>query len=303
MKKYFTKKNIIIATSILAIIIICITLLIIYLVNNTLIFKKQDEISSDLKNLQEQINNKLSNVEDIDLKDYADLKSIGIDNPQYANKVGISNGKVYIKDSSNDKVKNAIESLEIGKEQYAQSEDGILVVDAYEGTQVTECKVVNSTQDIVNVVAFSSNNLCEEIYTVGSIKDYSEIEQNKDNLIYTRLAKNTTYTITNNTLEGTNITFFFDKDKKYIGNTKENTFTTDENMYYAKFITENEPCNGTEIMYDLVLGSEPGMSFEMDKTDLSINVKENANVYLPFNTEKTVIYSYGGDIGIKYVTK
>ena len=234
------RNNIIKLIIIFICILLIITLTIIYLLKNTLIFKKEDEITSDIKTIQDMVNNKISQMNEENISQYTDLKSLGIENTQYNDKIGISNGKVYIKDSSENKVKDAVQELNIGKEGYAKSEDGILVVDTYKDTEVSECKVINASQDIVNIVAFDSNNLCEETYTIGEIKDYKEIQENKDNLEYTRVAKNTTYTITNNIFEGKNIIFFFDINKKYIGSETNNTFTTDENTYYVKFITENE---------------------------------------------------------------
>lgn len=78
IKKYITKKNLIICISIL-IIIISITVLII-LKNNTIIFKSKEDVQQDLLNIQ----NDLEKTEEEDTKD----KTI---NNVYSDYVGVSN--------------------------------------------------------------------------------------------------------------------------------------------------------------------------------------------------------------------
>ena len=90
LKKYLTKKNVIIFIIIL--LVICITALVIYLLNNTIIFKSTEDIKNDLTGIQNDISNKEEN------KDV-------IDNKLYKDDVGVSEETIYIKQNARDKVK------------------------------------------------------------------------------------------------------------------------------------------------------------------------------------------------------
>ena len=106
LKKYLTKKNVIIFIIIL--LVICITALVIYLLNNTIIFKSTEDIKNDLTGIQNDISNKEEN------KDV-------IDNKLYKDDVGVSEETLYIKQNAPDKVKKSVEGTNIGLEKTTKS--------------------------------------------------------------------------------------------------------------------------------------------------------------------------------------
>lgn len=292
LNQYFTKK-IVIITSIVIVLLIMILIIVLY--NNTTIFKSKEEIKNDLLKLQEDIstdnNNEIINLD------------TNIDNKIYSNYVGVSNGTLYVKEDAKDKIKESVKNTKIGYEKIAISENGLLVLDAYENTNAIECKIISNTKDKVSLTAYSAQNLCDNIYTIGSIEDKKIIEEGKDELSPIKVAKNTVYTISNSMLSGLNTIFFFDSNGNFISNTTDNTFTTTNDTSYIKVITEDEKLNGIEVMYCLVLGTEPNYEFITKKTDVVIDVENQSNLYFPLESEKIVIYVDGGEIEMKYVSK
>lgn len=298
IKQYLTKTNIIIFSIVISIFLI--TILVLYLYNNTTIFKNTEEVQSDLLELQQGIQDNQSN--ELDTRG-----SVDVDDKIYSDYVGVSNGTLYIKEDAEDKVKEAAKDTEIGYETSKVSSNGILEIEPYSGTNAISCKIVSNTEDIVTIIAYNAGCLCENTYVMGSIKNHSDIEKGKDNLIANIIKGNTTYTIRNNFSSGTNTTFFFDKDMKYISKTTQNTFTTPENAKWFKVISDfkkdNKQLEGIELQYCLVLGKEPGNSFGTNKTETAVDVSNQNEVYFPLNSDKLVIYCDGGEIEVTYVKK
>lgn len=288
IKKYLTKKNIIIFTIIL-VLIIGIEVTIICLNNNTVLFKNSEQINNDLSKIQD---------------DLISDENAGIEDSVYKDYVGVSNGTLYIKENADDKIKEAAKDSEIKFQKTDKSDGKMLVIEPKVGTDAVSCKVVSNTEDIVRLTVYTANNLCEASYTVGSIKDKSTVEKGEDNLEFVRVEKNTTYTISNIFNEGINTIFFFDKEGKFISSTTENTFTTPENAKYIKVITEieGEMEEGLSIRYCLVLGESAGEDFGFTtKSDIAIDVNNPNEVYFPMEGEKLVIYVDGGEIELSYV--
>lgn len=290
LKKYLTKKNVIIFIIIL--LVICITALVIYLLNNTIIFKSTEDIKNDLTGIQNDISNKEEN------KDV-------IDNKLYKDDVGVSEETLYIKQNAPDKVKKSVEGTNIGLEKTTKSENGIIVVDAYEGTAAIEYSVISHTKDILEIEAYDYSNLCNLSYYIGQIKDKKTIEDGTDELPKDMIAPNKTYTLTSSLEGSTTTAFFFDSDSKFISSTTEKTFTTPENARYIKIITETQDSNleNTPVEYNLIFGTEGSNKFDTRLTQTSIDTTENIKNYLPFIAEKTVIYINGGEIELNYVSK
>ena len=288
IKNYLTKKNIIICSIIFVLIIIVGVLF--YIKNNTLIFKNDEQIQNDLARIQEDIG------QDSDTK---------IEDNVYKDYVGVSNGTLYIKDNASDKLKEAAKNnTNIKYEKIVKSDGDILVIDPKEGTNAVNCKIINNTKDIVKLTAFTADNLYEYKYELGSIKDLKVVEAGEDGLDFNIIAPNTTYTICNMFGKGKNTIFFFDKDFKYISSTNENVFKTPDNAYYIKVITDLEDAtmDGFYIEYCLVLGEKAGDSFGLvKKTEITINVSEQNDVYFPMEGNQLVVYVDGGQIELSYV--
>ena len=283
-----TKKNIIILSGILVAIIL-VVILVIYLNNNTTMFKSEEEVKDDLLEIQSNVKN--------------DKKS-EIDNPLYKKDVGVSKETLYIKENASSKIKEAAKGTEVGFEKNNKSENGMLIIDTYEGTSAIEYKILSHTKDIMNIEIFSYKNLCDLSYIMGSVEDAKIIEEGKNQQQYNMIASNTTYTLSSDLEGGTNIAFFFDADMKFISSTKEKTFITPANARYIKIITENlEGKKDTFVRYNLVLGDTPSDEFSTNKAQTVIDVNQDYQNYIPFNTEKSVLYIDGGDIEINYVTK
>lgn len=290
LKKYLTKKNIIIF--IIAIVIICITSLVIYLLNNTIIFKSKENIKEELLGLQNDIVNK------------EDDEKI-IDNKLYKDDVGVSEETLYIKENASNKLKESVQGTNIGLEKTIKSENGVIIVDSHEETAAIEYNVISHTKDILQIEAYDYSNLCNLSYYIGEVKDKKTIEDGTDQLAKNMIAPNKTYTLTSDLEGSTNTAFFFDSDSKYISSTTEKTFTTPANARYIKIMTEVEDSSleNTCLQYNLVLGTEPGKVFDTVLTQTSIDTTENIKNYLPFPTGKTVVYIDGGEIELKYVSK
>ncbi len=301
VQKYLTQKKIIricsVASAIL--IIILITLLILHINNNTVIFKSEKDIQKDIGKIQKYINNNKSN--EIYYEGNREIQD-----KVYSHSIASSNGILYLKENAEEKVKKAMENAEIGYEISAISKNELLVIEPYSGTNAISCKVISSKQDSVKITAYKAENLCESSYQVGDISDETIIEHGKDNLLYNKVKGNTTYTISNLLNSGTNIMFFFDKDKKFITKTNINTFTTPENAKYMKVITNfknNAEYEWAYLRYCLVLGTEAGNVFEPSKVELEVSNKEKKDIYFPMESDKLVIYTDGGEIELKYVSK
>lgn len=283
-----TKKNIIFL-SILLVALILVLILVIYLNNNTTIFKSKEDVKDDLLEIQSNVKKDAKNE---------------IDNPLYKEDVGVSRETLYIRENASSKIKEAAKGTEVGFEKNNKSENGMLIIDTYEGTSAIEYKVLGHTKDILNVEIFSYSNLCDLSYIMGSIEDAKIIEEGKDQQQYNMIASNTTYTLSSDFEGGKNIAFFFDTDMKFISSTTEKTFTTPANARYIKVMTENvEDKKDTFISYNLVLGNTPSNVFTTNRAQTVIDVNQNHQNCIPFNTEKTVLYIDGGDIEINYVTK
>ncbi len=284
LRKYFTKKKLIIFSAILTVLLSI--MIIIYLINNTIIFKNSEEVKDDLLEIQDNIKE-------------GDEKKI--DNKLYNKDVGVSEETLYIKENASDKLKESAQGIGIGFEKSTKSENGMIIVEAYEGTSAIEYIVTSHTKDVLNIEAYSYNNLCNLSYLAGSVKDKKTIEEGKDELRKNMVAPNITYTLTSNIGEGINTVFFFDSEMKFISSTSEKTFTTPENARYIKIITEGIEVGG--VQYNLVLGAEPSYDFDTNVIYTSINTNENIKNRLPFTTDKTVVYIDGGEIELKYVSK
>ncbi|MBO4293167.1 MAG: hypothetical protein J5881_02115 [Clostridia bacterium] len=283
-----SKKNIIIL-SIIFVGLILVLIWVIYLKNNTIVFKSTEDVKDDLLEIQ-------SNVKDD--------RKYEIDNPLYKEDVGVSRETLYIKENASSKIKEAAKGTDVGFETNNKSENGMLIIDTYEGTSAIEYKVLSHTKDFLDVEIYSYKNLCDLSYIMGSIEDKKIVEEGNDQLPKCMIASNTTYTLSSNFEGGTNIAFFLDADKKFISSTTEKTFTTPANARYIKIITENvEDKKDTAISYNLVLGDKPSNEFIFNKAKTSIDVNDNYQNLIPFNTEKSVLYIDGGDIEINYVTK
>lgn len=284
------RKRIIIAIIVIVTFLLC--MLLIYLYNNTPIFKSSKEIQSDLTGIQDEIKNNTN--EEVEKGMYSDY-------------VGVSGETLYIKENTDSKIKEAIKNTDIGYEKKSTSNNGLLVIDTYKDTEAIECKVISSTKEQINLTAYGASNLCEGSYSIGSIDDKKTVEEGTDNLVYTVVAPNTTYTISNIFEKGTNTMFFFDSNKKFISSTSENTFKTPSNANYMKVISnfENEEeLKNTEIRYCMVLGTESGNNYEVQKTEIGIDANSDSpEVYFPIEADKLVIYIDGGDIELKYVSK
>lgn len=297
-------KKIIIISSILLILIIT-ALIVYYLYNYTTVFKSEEEVHEDLVILQNGISEQYDE-ENESLNDGIDAQ---VEDNVYSNYVGVSNGTLYIKENAGDKIKDAAKDTNIGYETSAKSNNGILIVEPYIGTNSVECKVISNTEDVVNLTAYNANNLYESFYILGSIKDKKIIEEGENSISYVKVAGNTTYTIRNQFRKGTNTVFFFDKDMKFIGSTTEKTFTTSSNTNYIKVMTdlegleELEGLEGLTMKYCLVLGTEEGNSFDTSKNDFGIDVLNQTKIDIPLDSEKMVIYVEGGEVELKYVSK
>lgn len=288
-KKIKLSKKSITILSIIFVVLILALIWVIYLRNNTLVLKSTEDVKDDLLEIQSNVKKDAKNE---------------IDNPLYKEDVGVSRETLYIKENASSKIKDAAKGTEVGFEKNNKSENGMIIIDTYEGTSAIEYKVLSHTKDVLNVEIYSYKNLCDLTYVMGSIEDKKIIEEGNDQLQKNMIASNTTYTLSSYFEGGTNIAFFFDADNKFISSTTEKTFTTPANARYIKVMTENvEGKKDTFISYNLVLGDKPSNEFIVDKAQTVIDVNNEQKNIIPFNTEKTVLYIDGGDIEINYVTK
>ena len=289
MKKYLTKKNIILFTIILVIIAVII-LVVLYLMNNTIIFKDSEEVKEDMLGIESNIKNG---------------ESYKIDNPLYNKDVGVSEETLYIKQNASSKLKESVQGTDIGYEKSTKSTNGMIILEAYGGTEATEYKVISHTKDVLNIEVFGYENLCNLFYEIDSVKDKKLIEEGKDNLQKNMIASNTTYTLTADMENLVNTVFFFDSDMKFISSTTEKTFTTPENARYIKIMSETQNTNQEkkDVKYNLVLGTEGSEYFMCDSTQTSIDVNQTIMSHIPFTSEKMVVYVDGGEIELNYVSR
>lgn len=285
-KELLNKRNIIIIC-----ILVLIIILVIYLANNTKFFKTKEGIKEDLSQLQDEISS-----EGITIRGQQDIT-----NSIYSEDVGVSNGTLYIKENASGKVKESVQGTEVGYEKSNKSVNGMIVLEAYEGTSVTDYELINRTKEVVKIEVYDYNNLISDLYIMGSVTDKKQVEEGKDSLKANLVAANTEYTLTNMMNSGTNTVFFFDSDMKYLSSTTDKTFTTPENTKYIKVMTEGVDLDA--IKYNLVIGKEAGNEFITSRSQITLDKENNYNGYIPFTTEKSVLYIDGADIELKYVSK
>lgn len=296
IKELLTKRNVIIIC-----IIIVLIILVIYLANNTSFFKTKDEIKNDLIQIQDDLNSdELASVQQRDITD-----------SRYSNDVGVSGETLYIKENASSKIKDSVQGTDIGYEKSNKSVNGMVVLEAYEGTSVTGYELTNITKDEVYIEVYDYSNLISEIYIVGSVTGKEQIEAGQDGLRAQQVAPNTEYTLTNIYNAGINTVFFFDSNMKYISSTTDKTFTTPENAKYIKVITEEidaeevglEETEIQAVLYNLVLGKEPGDNFSTNRSQITLTKENDYKGYIPFSTSKSVLYIDGAEIEFKYVSK
>lgn len=295
---------------ILTIIFILILLIIIgailYIEFNTIIFKGKDEIKKDILNIQEEISNSVKKIKD-EGKDVIlgnEVKELDIDNKLYKKQLGIKNGELYVKKDASDKVKEIANELGIGIEKVVRSKDGVIILEnTLENSELISYKLSDENKSDIQLTICSAGNQCESSYEIGSIKNYMNIENGKDDLIYTPVISNTEYTVVNDYDIPENIVFEFDKNYKFISYSKINTsFKTKENTRYIKIITESKDNEGEEVHYSVVIGTEPTYDFFQEKANVSIS-KNLENVRIPLFEGKTIIYIENGELECSYIEK
>ena len=300
MKKYLNKKSIIIALIIIFVLTI-IGITILYLYNNTTMFKSQEEVNEDISSIVKYVDKEKDKLEGEDFQDTIEIKD-----KHYSDYVGVSNGTLYIKENADSKVKKALEGKNVGQEKTIKSTNGIIEVEPYVGTNSVSCKVIGSNKEEVHIISLNAKNLCDSYYEYGTVKDKKQVEENKDELSFTRIMPNKTYTIANEFGSGTNTMFFFDENQKFISSTTQNTFTTPSNTKFVKIMSEIEEfknLKGMSVHYCLVLGTKAGDTWNCEKTEAVVNMKEKNETKFPLTSEKLVIYVDDGELELSYVSK
>lgn len=291
VKELITIKSLIIVS-----ILVLFYILILVLAQNTDIIKPNVAIQGDLVKMQNEINSaELSS----DILDKIDAK--------YINDVGVSNEILYIKENASNQVKNSINGTEIGLEKSGKSENGMVVLDTYPGSSMTEFRLINIKKDQIPIYVYNYDNLISREYSFGSVEDKKQIEEGTDSLSFDMIAPNTTYTLTNCYGVGTNYVFFFDTNKKFISTTTDKTFKTPGNARYFKVISDPIEIEGigamSTVLYNLSLGTEEKDIYEGSFTDILLNKEDGFKGNIPFSANKSVIYIDGADIEFKYVAK
>lgn len=291
VKELITIKSIIIVS---ILVILCASILII--AQNTNLFKPKLIVERDLAEMQKDIND--ADIL-IDKQELIDSK--------YSNDIGISNEILYVKENALSNVKDSVEGTELGIEKSSKSENGMVVLDTYPGSSMTEFRLINATKEQIPIYVYNYDNLISREFYFGSIEDKKQLEEGTDSLSFDMIAPNTTYTLTNCYGVGTNYIYFFDSNKKYISNTTEKTFKTPENARYFKVISDPIEIEGvgamSNVLYNLSLGTEPKDIYEGFYTNVLLNKEDGYKGNIPFSANKSVIYIDGADIEFKYVTK
>ena len=291
VKELITIKSLIIVS-----ILVLFCILILILAQNTDIIKPNVAIQGDLVKMQNEINKtELS----ADILDKIDEK--------YINDVGVSNEILYIKENASNQVKNSVNGTEIGIEKSGKSNNGMVVLDTYPGSSMTEYKLINAKKEQIPIYVYNYDNLISRDYSFGSVEDKKQIEDGTDSLPFDMIAPDTTYTLTNCYGEGINYVFFFDTNKKFISTTTDKTFKTPLNARYFKVMSDPIFINGIGTMnvfsYNLSLGTESKDIYEGAFAEVLLNKEDGFKGNIPFSANKSVIYIDGADIEFKYVAK